>query len=394
MIFCTVAVYFDHNATTPVAPEVVEAVARALSDTYGNASSVHAYGQRAKAALDDARGAVAALIGAAPAEVVFTGSGTESDNFALRGAVEALAARGRRRVVTTAIEHEAVLNTGRHLQKRGVELTVLPVTSDGVVTVDALRAAIGPDVAIVSVMHANNEIGTIQPIPELAAVAHEHGALMHCDAVQSVGKIPVNVHVLGVDLLSLSGHKFYGPKGTGALWMRRSVRLAPLLTGGRHERNRRAGTENVPGLIGLGVAATLAARASGLESDRLAALRDRLERQVLATVPGTVVNGAGAPRVPNTSNIGFTGIEAESLLIALDLEGFAVSTGAACSSGTLEPSHVLKAMHLPNGRAQNAIRFSLGAGNTVEHVDRLCAILPGIVSKLRSLTRLPAGARA
>ena len=393
MIFRTVSGYFDHNATTPVAPEVVDAVARALSDTYGNASSVHAYGQRAKAALDDARGAVAALVGGEPAEVVFTGSGTESDNFALRGAAEGLAARGRRRVVTTAIEHEAVLNTARHLAKHGFELTVLPVTSDGVVSVESLRAAIGPDVAIVSVMHANNEIGTIQPVAELAAVAHEHGALMHTDAVQSVGKIPVNVRALGVDLLSLSGHKFYGPKGTAALWMRRSVRLSPLLTGGRHERNRRAGTENVPGLIGLGVAAALAARSVAAEGDRLAELRDRLERQVLATVTCTVVNGAGASRVPNTSNIGFTGIEAESLLIALDLEGFAVATGAACSSGPREPSHVRKAMHQPTGRAQNAIRFSLGAGNTVEDVDRLCAVLPGIVSKLRSLTRLPAGAR-
>jgi len=277
--------------------------------------------------------------------------------------------------------------------RRGFELTVLPVTSDGIVTVEGLRGAIGPDVALVSIMHANNEIGTIQPVAELAAVAHEHGALMHTDAVQSVGKIPVDVRTLGIDLLSLSGHKFYGPKGTGALWMRRSVRLAPLLTGGRHERNRRAGTENVPGLIGLGVAATLAARSLAVESDRLSGLRDRLERQVLATVAGTIVNGVGAPRVPNTSNIGFTGVEAESLLIALDLEGFAVSTGSACSSGTLEPSHVLKAMHLPNGRAQNAIRFSLGAGNTAEDVDRLCAVLPGIVSKLRSLTRLPAGAR-
>jgi cysteine desulfurase len=394
MIFSTVSGYFDHNATTPVAPEVVEAVARALSDTFGNASSVHAYGQRAKAALDDARGAVARLIGAEPAEIVFTGGGTEADNFAIRGATDALVARGRRRIITSAIEHEAVLNTARHLEKRGFELTILPVTSDGVVTVDALRGVIRSDVAIVSVMHANNEIGTIQPVAELAAVAHEHGALMHTDAVQSVGKIAVDVRPLGVDLLSLSAHKFYGPKGTGALWMRRSARLAPLLTGGRHERNRRAGTENVPGLIGLGVAAALAARALTSESDRLGSLRDRLERQVLATVPGTVVNGAGAPRVPNTSNIGFTGIEAESLLIALDLEGFAVSTGAACSSGTLEPSHVLKAMHLPNGRAQNAIRFSLGASNTVEDVDRLCAALPAIVSKLRSLTRLPAGARA
>jgi cysteine desulfurase len=394
MIFRTVSGYFDHNATTPVAPEVVDAVARALADTWGNASSVHAFGQRAKAALDDARGAVAALIHAEPAEIVFTGSGTESDNLALRGAADALAARGRRRIVTSAIEHEAVLNTARHLEKRGFELSLLPVTQDGLVAPDALRSLIGPDVAIVSVMHANNEIGTIQPVADLASIAHEHGALMHTDAVQSVGKIPVDVRALGVDLLSLSAHKFYGPKGTGALWMRRSVRLSPTLTGGRHERNRRAGTENVPGLIGLGVAARLAVGSLSAEADRLTGLRDRLERQILANVPGTIVNGAGTPRVPNTTNIGFTGVEAESLLIALDLEGFAVSTGAACSSGTLEPSHVLKAMHLPNGRAQNAIRFSLGASNMVGDVDRLCAVLPGIVSKLRSLTRLPAGARA
>jgi len=386
--------YFDHNATTPVAPAVVEAVARALSSTFGNASSVHAYGQQAKAVLDRARGDVAALIGGEPAEVVFTAGGTEADNFAIRGAVEALASRGRRRIITSAIEHEAVLNTARHLEKRGVPVTILPVTSDGLVTVDALRTAIGPDTAIVSVMHANNEIGTVQPITELARVAHDHGALMHSDAVQSVGKIPVDVGALGVDLLSLSGHKFYGPKGTGALWIRRSVRLTPLLTGGRHERNRRAGTENVPALVGLGVAATLAAASLNEEALRLAELRDRLEAQVLRTVPGTVVNGAGAPRVPNTSNIGFTGVEAESLLIALDLEGFAVSTGAACSSGTLEPSHVLKAMHLPNGRAQNAIRFSLGASNTAADVDRLAAALPPIVEKLRALTRVPAATRA
>jgi cysteine desulfurase len=394
MIDDTVSGYLDHNATTPVAPAVVEAVTRALSGTFGNASSVHAYGQQAKAALDEARAAVASLIGGEAAEVVFTGSGTEADNFAIRGAIDAPTARGRRRIITSAIEHEAVLNTARHLEKRGFDITILPVTSDGLVTVDALREAIGPDTAIVSVMHANNEIGTIQPIAELAAVAHEHGALMHTDAVQSVGKVPVDVRALGVDLLSLSGHKFYGPKGTGALWMRRSVRLAPLLTGGRHERNRRAGTENVPGLVGLGVAARLSAQSLAAEGGRLAELRDRLERQVLSAVPGTIVNGGAAPRVPNTSNIGFTGVEAESLLIALDLEGFAVSTGAACSSGTLEPSHVLKAMHLPNGRAQNAIRFSLGASNTVEDVDRLSALLPGVVQKLRSLTRLPAGARA
>jgi cysteine desulfurase len=381
--------YFDYNATTPVHPEVVQVVARALAETFGNASSVHGFGQQAKAALDDARAAVAELIGADAAEIVFTAGGTESDNFALRGGAEAQEARKRRRIVTTAIEHEAVLNTCRHLGRRGYECTILPVTTQGVVTPDALGAAMADDVAVVSVMHANNEIGTIQPIGELAKIAHAHGALFHTDAVQSTGKITLDVRSLGIDLLSLSGHKFYGPKGSGALWIRRGVRLAPILTGGRHERNRRAGTENVPGLIGLGVAARLAKASIAHEGTRLSAMRDRLERLVLERVLRTTVNGAGAPRVPNTTNISFDGVEAESLLIALDLEGIAVSTGSACSSGTLEPSHVLKAMNLPAGRAQNAIRFSLGSGNTDAEIDRLVDVLPPIVEKLRSLARMP-----
>ncbi len=381
--------YFDYNATTPVHPEVVQAVARALAETFGNASSVHGFGQQAKAALDDARASVAELIGADAAEIVFTAGGTESDNFALRGAAEAQEARKRRRIVTAAIEHEAVLNTCRHLGRRGYECTILPVTTQGVVTPEALSTVMADDVAVVSVMHANNEIGTVQPIEELAKIAHAQGALFHTDAVQSAGKISLDVRSLGVDLLSLSGHKFYGPKGSGALWIRRGVRLAPILTGGRHERNRRAGTENVPGLIGLGVAARLAKSAMAHEGIRRSAMRDRLEQLVLERVPRTTVNGAGAPRVPNTTNISFDGVEAESLLIALDLEGIAVSTGSACSSGTLEPSHVLKAMNLPAGRAQNAIRFSLGSGNTDEEIDRLVDVLPPIVEKLRSLARMP-----
>jgi cysteine desulfurase len=381
--------YFDYNATTPVHPDVVAAVARALGETFGNASSVHGFGQQAKAALDDARASVADLIGADAAEIVFTAGGTESDNFALRGAAEAQEARKRRRIVTTAIEHEAVLNTCRHLNRRGYDCTILPATTHGVVEAESLAAAMGDDVAVVSVMHANNEIGTVQPIEELVRVAHAHGALFHTDAVQSAGKIPVNVRTLGVDLLSVSGHKFYGPKGTGALWIRRGVRLAPILTGGRHERNRRAGTENVPGLVGLGVAASLAKQSLDQERDRLTTMRNRLEQSVLERVARTTVNGAGAPRVPNTTNISFDGVEAESLLIALDLQGIAVSTGSACSSGTLEPSHVLKAMNLPAGRAQNAIRFSLGRGTTDEEIDRLIEVLPPIVEKLRSLARVP-----
>jgi cysteine desulfurase len=381
--------YFDYNATTPVHPAVVEAVARALVDTFGNASSVHGFGQQAKAALDDARAALAALIGAEPAEVVFTAGGTESDNFALRGGAEAQEGRNRRRIVTSAIEHEAVLNTCRHLARRGYTCTILPVATNGAVTPEALKLVMGDDVAVVSVMHANNEIGTVQPIAALADIAHAHGALFHTDAVQTVGKLPIDVRALGVDLLSLSGHKFYAPKGAGALWIRRGIRLAPILTGGRHERNRRAGTENVPGLIGLGVAASLVRTSLDHEPVRLAGLRDRLEQGVLRQVPRTAVNGAGAARVANTTNISFDGVEAESLLIALDLEGIAVSTGSACSSGTLEPSHVLKAMNLPAGRAHNAIRFSLGAGNTVEEVDVLLGLLPPMVEKLRSLGRRP-----
>jgi cysteine desulfurase len=300
-------------------------------------------------------------------------------------AAEGVDRPARRHLVASSIEHEAVLNTVKALERRGWRATFLDVDASGIVVPDTLRAALGDEPAVVSVMHANNEIGTVQPVAQLAAVAREHGALFHTDAVQSVGKIPVDVRALGVDLLSLSGHKFGGPKGTGALWIRRGVRLSVYTTGGRQERGRRAGTENVPGLIGLGVAASLAARKLQAESTRLGALRDRLEQGILSRVPGTVRNGAAEPRVPNTSNIGFDRVEAESLLIALDLEGIAVSTGSACSSGTLEPSHVLRAMGLPGARTQNAIRFSLGSGNTVEQVDRLIGVLPGIVQKLRSL---------
>ena len=380
--------YFDHNATTPPAPEVVDAVMRALRDDFGNPSSVHHFGQRAKAILDEARSSIAGLIGAEPGDVVFTSGGTEADNMALRGAAEAAeAAGGRRHVIASAIEHEAVLNTVKALTRRGWTSTLLPVGASGIVAPSALAGAITPQTAIVSVMHANNEIGTIQPIADLAAIAHEHGALFHTDAVQSVAKIAVDVRTLGADLLSLSAHKFNGPKGSGALWIRRGTRIVSTMTGGKHERNRRGGTENVPGIAGLGVAARLASAKLAPESVRVASLRDRLERGVLLGVSGTAVNGQVTARVPNTTNISFDGVEAESLLIALDLDGFAVSTGSACSSGTLEPSHVLRAMGLPTHRTQNSIRFSLGLGNTEAQVDALLARLPAIVSKLRTLVR-------
>jgi cysteine desulfurase len=379
--------YFDHNATTPPDPQVREAVMRALTEDFGNPSSVHHFGQRAKAVLDEARSAIADLIGAEPGEVVFTSGGTEAEYLALRGAAEAAEPGGRRHLITSAIEHEAVLNTVKALTKRGWTATVLPVDASGIVSPAALASAMTRETAVVSVMHANNEIGTIQPIADLAAIAHEFGAVFHTDAVQSVAKIPVSVRTLGVDLLSLSAHKFNGPKGTGALWIRRGTRLVSTMTGGKHERNRRGGTENVPGVAGMGVAARLARQKLATESPRIATLRDRLERGVLATVTGTVVNGALDARVPNTTNISFDGVEAESLLIALDLEGFAVSTGSACSSGTLEPSHVLRAMGLPSHRTQNSIRFSLGLGNDEAQVDALLAKLPSVVGKLRTLVR-------
>ena len=379
-------VYFDHNANTPVDPSVADVVVRVLREDYGNASSVHRFGQQAKAILDEARTAVALLIGADPSEIAFTSGGTESDNAALRGAAEALEPTGRRHLIATAIEHEAVLVTLKALARRGWRTTLLHVDETGIVSPGALEAAITDDTAIVSVMHANNELGTIQPVAEMARIAHGRGALFHTDAVQSVAKIPVDVRALGVDLLSLSGHKFNGPKGAGALWIKRGTRLQPILTGGKHERTRRAGTENVPGLAGLGAAARLAMTKPPDALPRVSALRDLLEAEILSRIPGTIVNGATTPRVPNTTNISFDRVEAESLLIALDLEGIAVSTGAACSSGTLEPSHVLRAMGLPTHRAQNSIRFSLGAENTDAEVGYLLEKLPNAVEKLRSLT--------
>ena len=381
-----IRIYLDHNATTPVAPPVADATARALRDVFGNPSSVHAYGQEAKTALDEARSAVARLIGAEPTEIVFTSGGSESNNLAIRGVAEAAAGAGRRRLVAGAIEHEAVLRTLKALDGNGRTSALVGVDERGLVTPEKLAEALSDDTALVSVMHANNEIGTIQPVAELAALAHERGALVHTDAVQSVGKIPVDVRGLGVDLLSLSGHKFNGPKGAGALWIRRGTRLHAQLTGGRQERNRRAGTENLPAIVGLGAAARRLLEARGQGADDMTGLRNRLEAGILAAVPGTAVNGGGSPRVGNTSNISFHGVEAESLLIALDLEGIAVSTGSACSSGTLEPSHVLRAMGFSPHRAQNSIRFSLGLGNTTDDVDRVLAVLPGVVERLRALT--------
>jgi cysteine desulfurase len=382
-----VHIYLDYNATAPAAPGVVDAMCRVLRDIPGNPSSIHAVGQRARAVLDDARGAVAVLLSAAPSDVVLTSGGTEADNLAVRGAAEALESSGKRHLITTTIEHEAVLGTVGALEARGWTVTRLPVDRLGRVSVADLELALTPDTALVSIMHANNEIGTLQPIAELAAVARAHGVWFHTDAVQTVGKVPVHPQALGVDLLSLSGHKFGGPKGTGALWIRRGVRLNAQQLGGKQERSRRAGTENVAGCAGLGVAATYARTGWLSQATNIAARRDRLETALLAAVPGTDVNGARDARVPNTCNISFDGIEAESLLIALDLEGIAVSTGSACSSGSLEPSHVLKAMGFSNARTRNSLRFSLGPETTDADIDAVVTRLPPLVDKLRRLSR-------
>jgi cysteine desulfurase len=382
----TSRIYLDHNATAPPAPEVVEAVTRALRDVFGNASSIHAFGQRAKAAIDEARTEVARLIAAEPGDVVFTSGGTEADNLALRGVMGA-AKPSRPGLLVGSTEHEAVITTAKALARQGARVTLLPVDHDGRLTPDVLAAHLGHDAALVSVMLANNETGVVQPIESLAPLAHEHGALFHTDAVQAAAKLPLDVSALGVDLLSIAAHKFGGPKGVGALWVRRGIPLSAVVTGGRQERNRRAGTENVPAIVGFGVAARLARKAVATEAAHMCALRDRLEAGVLATVPGTALNGAGAPRIPNTSNIAFDHVEAESLLIALDLEGIAVSTGSACSSGTLEPSHVLGAMGLPHGRVQSSVRFSLGPATTAAEIDRVLAVIPTIVSRLRAVGR-------
>ena len=378
-------IYLDHNATTPVDPAVADAMDAAQRRCFGNASSVHTFGQAAKAAIDDARTSVAGLLAARGNDVIFTGSGTESDNLAIRGVAAAAALSGRRHLIASSIEHEAVLNTLKSLARQGWTTTLLPVGESGVVEPDALSAALTDETALVSVMLANNEIGTLQPVAELARRARERGALFHADAVQAAGKHPIDVNALGVDLLSISAHKFNGPKGVGALWVRRGARLVAPITGGRQERNRRPGTENVPGIVGMGAAARLAGDKLAADAARVAALRDRLEAGVLDGVPGTLVNGTGE-RVPNTTNISFDGVEAEALLIALDLEGIAVSTGSACSSGTLEPSHVLRAMGFRPHRAQNSIRFSLGLGNTEDDVTRAIDVMPTVVAKLRTLS--------
>jgi cysteine desulfurase len=381
--------YFDYNATTPVSPEVLEAMVECLGQVYGNASSIHHFGQAAKQRLEMARRQTAALIGCHPREIVFLSGGTEADNLALFGIVRQAAGRARH-VVTTAIEHPAVLNACAQLEREGAAVTYLRPGADGIVDPDDIRRALRPETVLVSVMHANNELGTVQPIAEIAAITRAAGVYLHTDGVQALGKIPVDVDALGVDLYSMSGHKIYGPKGVGALYVRQGTRLGAIQFGGHHERDRRPGTENVPGAAAFGCAAEVAGARLAAEGERIAGLRGRLERAILERLPHTGVNGSRAARTPNTTNIYFDYLDGEALVIALDLRGFAVSGGAACSSGAVEPSHVLTAIGLPAGRARASIRFSLGRGTTADQVDALVEAVAASVAHLRKLSPVTA----
>lgn len=373
-------VYLDHNATTPLDPRVLEAMLPHLGEGFGNPSSLHWFGQRARAAVEQARARVAALIGAQPAEIVFTASGSESDNMALRGVV-AKARGARRRVIASSIEHHAVLNCVKALGEEGCASALARVDESGQLDLDDLRAKLDDETLLVSVMRANNETGVLQPVAEVARLAHAAGALVHCDAVQAGGKTPLDVRELDVDLLTLSAHKLYGPKGAGCLYVRRATPLRPLVSGGAQERNRRAGTENVPGIVGFGVAAELARETLAADAERVGVLRDRLEERLLR-IPGAARNGE-APRLSNTANLSFAGIDAEALVIAIDLEGVAASTGAACAAGGIEPSHVLQAMGFSPQRVQSSLRLSLGRATTEADVDRAAQIITQAVSRQR-----------
>jgi cysteine desulfurase len=398
-------VYLDHNATTAVVPDVLDAMLPYLSGEFGNAASIHTFGQKARAAVETAREQVAALIGARPQEIVFTSGGTEADNHAIFGAVGALVSwpaissanpigdldrrlsvAHLKHIITSAIEHEAVLNSCQALEKQGVAVTYLPVDRGGLVSPDRVRQAIRNETVLISVMHANNELGTVQPLEEIGRIAEETDVYFHTDGVQSAGKLAIDVNALRLDLLALSGHKFYGPKGVGALYIRGGTRLQQLLYGGHHQRGYRPGTENVPGIVGLGKAAEIAGRSLAEDSARISGLRDQLEQGLLSRIPHAQANGAHAPRTPNTTNITFPGIEGEALVIALDLKGLACSTGAACSSGAVEPSHVLTAIGLTPDEARASLRFSLGRHTTSADIQFALKVVPAAVEQLRELS--------
>lgn len=375
-------VYLDNNASTPVLPEVFEAMRPYYLERFGNASSIHHYGQGARAAVERARASVGALLNARPAEIVFTSGGTESDNLGIFGLV-----RAGDHVITSTIEHSAVMNTCKRLEQMGLEVTYVPVNGRGEVEPDEVRKAIRPNTRLISIMMANNETGVVQPVEEIGKIALEEDIFFHTDAVQAAGKIPIDVQKIRCDALSISGHKIHAPQGSGALFLKKGTLIQPLIYGGNHERQRRAGTENLPGIVGLGTAAEISRKWLAHNGPaEMAAIRDRLENSILESVDGTGVNGLGAPRVPNTASIYFNHVEGEAMVIALDLKGLSVSTGAACSSGAIEPSHVLLAMGLSHERARGSLRLSLGKQTTREEIDFAIQIIPETVARLRELS--------
>jgi len=383
-------VYFDNNATTPLLPEVFEAMRPYFVEKFGNASSIHQQGQQARAAVEHARESVAELLNCRPAEIVFTSGGTEGDNLALFGITQP-----GDHIITSAIEHHAVLNSCARLEQMGCIVTYLPVDGRALVDPDDVRRALRPETKLISIMMANNETGVLQAANDIGKIATETDVYFHTDAVQAAGKVPLDVKEIGCDLLTISGHKFHGPQGAGALFVRKGTLLQPLLYGGRHERSRRAGTENLAGIVGLGKAAEIALRGfSDGSIARMAELRDGLEKTILEHVEQVAVNGVGAPRVPNTANISFECIEGEAMVIALDLKGLSVSTGAACSSGAIEPSHVLTAMGLSADRARGSIRCSLGKQNTSDDVEFALRLVPEVVGRLRELSPVYKGTHA
>jgi cysteine desulfurase len=380
-------IYLDHAATTPTRPEVVKAMLPCFTDAFGNPSSIYSYGQEARRAVEEARTKVAELIGSRSEEIIFTSGGTEADNFALKGVAYANEHKGNH-IITTSIEHHAVLEVCKFLERRGFRITCLPVDKYGLVNPDDVRKAITDKTILISVMHANNEVGTIEPVEEIGRIAKEAGIYFHTDAVQTVGHIPVNVAELKVDLLSISAHKLYGPKGAGALYVRKGTKLVPLMHGGEQEKRRRAGTENVPAIVGLGTAVELAGQEMGKEAERLSYLRDKLIKGLVEKIDHIRLNGHPTRRLPNNVNVSVDFVEGESMLLNLDLEGICASTGSACSSASLEPSHVLLALGLSPEQAHGSLRFTMGRENTEADVERVLEVLPGIVSRLRAMSPL------
>jgi cysteine desulfurase len=380
-------IYFDHSATTPVDKEAAAAALEYMTEKFGNASSIHSFGREARKAVDEAREKVAALIGATANEIFFTSGGTESDNLAIKGVAFANRKKGNH-IITSAIEHHAVLHTCEYLEKRGFEITYLPVDEYGMVRIEDLKKAITDKTILISVMLANNEVGTIQPVKEIGRLAREKGIYFHTDAVQAVGNYPIDVQDMNIDLLSMSGHKFHAPKGIGALYIRRGVRIEAVQHGGSHERNMRAGTENVPGIVGLGKAAEVAKRDMAKKVTYLTGLRDRIIKEVMANIPHVKLNGHPTERLPGNANFSFLYVEGESLLLNLDLKGIAASSGSACTSGSLDPSHVLLAMGLTHEVAHGSLRVTLGRDNTPEDVEYFLEVLPEILERLRAMSPL------